>query len=189
MKKLILTIVSAAFVFTATMAQNKVVQVKSNKRELTRGANTNIKIDVPTKDVEMATPAGYKKPEMQRGANFTNLTKVKHAQMRGENASIKKDEPTKDVEKVRPSFSNAKQVEVKKAVSNKMRGASTNIINDEPTTDNEVAKPANYEEPNTKGKTVKQVTRKASVKVRGENPNIKMDVPSIDVEQPNPNKK
>ena len=188
MKKLILTIVSAAFIFTATMAQNKTIEVKSNKRELTRGANANIKMDVPTKDVEAAKPEGYKKPEMQRGANFASLTKVARANTRGENTNIKKDEPTKDVEKVRPSYSKVKTVAVKKATSNKMRGASSNIVKDEPTTDNETAKPANYEAPNTKGTTVKPVTRKTVEKQRGANPNILVDVPSVDVEQPNPNK-
>ena len=188
MKKLILTIVSAAFIFTAATAQNKVVEVKSNKREMTRGANTNIKMDVPTKDVEQAKPAGYKEVEMQRGANFSSLTRKPHAITRGENTNIKKDEPAKDVEKVRPGYNNVKPVDVKKATSNKMRGASTNIINDEPTVDKEAAMPVNYEEPNSKGKTVKQVARKASTKVRGANPNIKKDVPTTDVEQPKPTK-
>lgn len=187
MKKLILTIATVAFIFSYTLAQNKVVDVKSNKRESLRGANPNIKTDVPHTDVEQAKPEGYKF-EMQRGANFSSLTRTKHINVRGANASIKKDEPTKDVEKVRPGYSKVKQVAVKKATANKMRGASTNIKNDEPTIDLEIAQPANYETPNTKGTTVKQVNRKTAVKMRGANPNIKTDVPLIDMEQPNPHK-
>lgn len=186
MKKFILTIVSAAFIFTAAMAQNKTVDVKSNKRESVRGVNANIKADVPTKDVEQAKPHGYKAPEMVRGANVSNIARAKRTAVRGENTNIKKDEPTKDVEKVRPSYSNVKNVAVKKSTANKMRGASTSIIKDEPTTDTEVAKPTNYEAPNNKGRVVKHVERKASVKVRGENPNIKKDVPTSDIEQEKP---
>jgi hypothetical protein len=188
MKKLILTIVSAALLYTTGMAQNKTVEVKNNKREMTRGANANIKSDVPTKDVEQAIPAGYKKPDAVRGANVSNLTRSKFVATRGTNENIKKDEPTKDVEKVRPSYSKPKGVEVKKSTANKMRGASTSIIKDEPTTDTEVAKPAGHEEPNTKGRSVKHVTRKAVDKQRGANSNIKMDVPSVDVEQARPGK-
>jgi hypothetical protein len=183
MKKLILTITTVVFIFSSTFAQTKVVVVKSNKREITRGANPNIKQDVPATDMEQAKPAGYKS-ELPRGANFSALTRAKHIGVRGENTNIKKDEPTKDVEQVRPAYNKVKQVAVKKATANKMRGASTNIKNDEPTIDLEIAKPANYESPNTKGTTVKQVNRKTAVKMRGANPNIKTDVPLIDIEQP-----
>lgn len=188
MKKLILTIASVAFIFSSTIAQNKVVDVKSNKRESVRGTNTNIKSDVPHTDVEMPKPEGYVAPDLQRGANFTSLNKVKRTQVRGTNDNIKSEEPTKDVEKVRPTYSNTKSMDVKRSTTNKMRGASTNIVNDEPATDNEVARPANYEGPNTKGATIKNVARNPVTKTRGANPNIKKDMPSVDIEEARPSK-
>jgi hypothetical protein len=191
MKKFIMTIATAAFIFGAIQAKDdpkKInIDLKASKHEKTRGANPMIKMDESSKDVEMAKPAGYK-VEMQRGANFANLNRKIAVKTRGENTNIKKDIPTVDVEKVRPAYNKAKAVEVKRSTSNKMRGANAKIVNDMPLIDKEMARPANYEGANTKGTTVKQVARKAVVKARGENTNIKTDEPTVDIEMTKPGK-
>ncbi|MCX6189697.1 MAG: hypothetical protein NTW54_08880 [Bacteroidetes bacterium] len=72
MKKVFLTLVIAMFALTATYAQGKKdVAVTKKKVEATRGANTNIKVDVPSTDVEAP------KPSKTRGTctvAFTNNT-------------------------------------------------------------------------------------------------------------------
>ena len=71
MKKVFLTLFIAMFALTATYAQVRGVDVAKKKVDATRGANPNIKSDVPSTDKEMA------KPSKTRGSctvAFTNNT-------------------------------------------------------------------------------------------------------------------
>jgi hypothetical protein len=186
MKKLILTIAAAGLLFGGIQAKDDpkkiTLDIKASKHVAVRGANEKIKMDEPTKDVEMAKPAGWKAPDAQRGANYASLSRSKRTTVRGENTNIKKDIPSADVEKVRPSYSNQKSMSISRGSVSRMRGANTNIVKDVPTVDNEISKPANYEAASTKGTTVKQVARMAVAKNRGANEHIKSDEPSTDIE-------
>jgi hypothetical protein len=58
MKKVLLTLAIAILAFIITFAQvKKTVNIAMKKTENMRGANPNIKVDVPTVDVEMAKPS------------------------------------------------------------------------------------------------------------------------------------
>ena len=103
MKKLMFALALACFAYTATQAKDdpKKIEVKVTRHavEKTRGANANIKVDEPTKDVELTRPAGYVN---KAGAGSVQVQRKANSKTRGANPNIVQDAPSVDVEMEKP---------------------------------------------------------------------------------------